>query len=211
MSATTNESTNQSTIVGIFEELGDAQRAVDEFRRAGFREDQIGVAAQDPVQAARAESERQTEKRVEEGTVTGAIAGAGVGGLWAVGIAAGFLPAIGPVIAGGILGSLVASVAGSAAVGGIAGALIGLEIHEDHAHFYSAELSAGRTLVTIRPEGRFDEASAIVSRNNGFDINHPVVAERADAHRHLRHVHLGTKQAHSESAGHVGPGGTVST
>lgn len=211
MTTQANESTNQSTIVGIFEELADAQRAVEELRRAAFREDQIGVAAQDPEQSARAEAERHKEKRVEEGTVAGAIAGAGVGGLWAIGIAAGLVPAIGPVIAGGVLGSLVASVAGTAAVGGLAGALVGLEIHEDHAHFYSTELSAGRTLVTVKPEGRFDEASAIISRNNGFDINHPDVAGRAHAHHHQRHMHLATKPGHAESAGHVGPGGTVSS
>ena len=34
----------QSTIVGVFEDRQQADRAVDDLRRAGFRDDQIGVA-----------------------------------------------------------------------------------------------------------------------------------------------------------------------
>src|SRR6185437_8752190 len=34
----------QSTIVGVFDDRLQADRAVDELRRAGFRDDQIGVA-----------------------------------------------------------------------------------------------------------------------------------------------------------------------
>ena len=34
----------QSTVVGVFDDRQQADRAVDELRRAGFRDDQIGVA-----------------------------------------------------------------------------------------------------------------------------------------------------------------------
>ena len=34
----------QSTIVGVFDDRLQADRAIDELRRAGFRDDQIGVA-----------------------------------------------------------------------------------------------------------------------------------------------------------------------
>ncbi len=38
--------TQTSTIVGVFEERPQAERAVDELRRAGFRDDQIRIAHQ---------------------------------------------------------------------------------------------------------------------------------------------------------------------
>ena len=34
----------KSTVVGVFEDRQQADRAIDELRKAGFRDDQIGVA-----------------------------------------------------------------------------------------------------------------------------------------------------------------------
>jgi uncharacterized protein (TIGR02271 family) len=93
-----------------------------------------------------------------------------VGALWALGIAAGMLPAIGPVIAGGLLASVLASAAGGAAVGGILGALVGLGIPEEEAKYYEGEFRAGRTLVTVKADGRYDEARAILSRHGAYDV-----------------------------------------
>jgi hypothetical protein len=200
---------NRSTIVGIFEDREDAQRAVADLRRAGFGEDQIGVITPDEGKTTAADQHRRAEHLVEEGATTGALAGASIGGLWAIAIAAHIVPGIGPVIAGGVLASFLASLLGTAAVGGLIGALIGLEIPDEEAHFYSDELSSGRTLLTVKPGERFDEAAAIIGRNNGFDINHPVVAERAAAHRRTRHIHLDKLSSHRDPTGHVGPGATT--
>src|SRR5687768_11362041 len=97
--------TQRTVVVGVFEDRHHAQKAVDELKRNGFTDAQIGVVAR--------EDERHTSKMTEEkgshaaaGAATGAAAGAGVGALWALGIAAGILPAIGPVIAGGLLASV---------------------------------------------------------------------------------------------------------
>src|SRR5262245_29682597 len=118
MAATTKR---QTTVVGVFTDAQQAQQAVQELRRAGFQEDQIGVVAKDK---AAGEIAKASDKgtHAATGAATGAVAGAGVGALWALGIAAGVLPAIGPVIAGGLLASVVASAAGGAVVAGIAGA-----------------------------------------------------------------------------------------
>ena len=37
----------RSTVVGVFNTRADAERAVDRLHRAGFRDDQIGIAARD--------------------------------------------------------------------------------------------------------------------------------------------------------------------
>src|SRR6185437_9412782 len=98
--------TKGSTVVGVFEDRQKAQQAVNELRRAGFREDEIGVISQnregDTAEAGKADR----GSHAGPGAATGAVAGAGIGALWALGIAAGMLPAVGPVIAGGILASV---------------------------------------------------------------------------------------------------------
>lgn len=154
----------QSNVVCAFEDRQQALRALDALRRAGFREDQIGILARDPVGVGE-------ETHAEEGALTGAVAGAGIGGLWAIGIAAGFLPAIGPVIAGGLLASILASAAGTAVVGGLVGALLGLGIPEEEANYFDTEFRAGRTIVTVRAEDRYDEALQLLRTYAGYDMS----------------------------------------
>lgn len=153
-------------VVGVFENRLQAQKAVQELKAAGFRDDQIGVAARDTEYKG---SDTEKGSYAEEGAVAGALGGAGVAGLWAIGIAAGVLPAIGPAIAGGLLASLLTSAVAGAAVGGLAGALIGAGIPEEEAHYYESEFKAGRTIVTVKANGRHDEAVAIIRRFGGYD------------------------------------------
>jgi hypothetical protein len=152
----------QTTVVGVFENHGDARQAVDQLKQAGFRNDQIGVVYRDSSgDEFVAEAE---DTYAEEGAATGALAGAGIGGLWAIGIAAGALPAIGPVVAGGTLAAILASAAGGAVTGGILGTLVGLGIPEDEARVYEEELHAGRTVVTVNVDGRHNDALNILKR-----------------------------------------------
>ena len=155
--------------VGVFDSIADAQQAVRELKTAGFTEDQIGFIAHDGDSVGRVKT-TSTESKAAEGATVGVAAGAGVGALWALGIAAGLLPAIGPIVAGGILGSILASAAGGAAVAGVAGALIGLGIPEDEAQYYEQEFRGGRPIVTVRADGGYAEALAIMERNHGFDM-----------------------------------------
>jgi hypothetical protein len=161
-------------VVGVFDERGAAMRAVEDLRRASFAESQLGVIARgtdtelrsSPVDEAPSEGSRWGE-----GAATGAVAGASIGALWALGIVAGVLPAIGPVIAGGVLASVLASAAGAAAVGGVLGALIGLGIPEEEARHYEREFHAGRTLVTVRANGRLDEVRTIFRRHGAREMD----------------------------------------
>jgi len=161
------------TIVAVFQDDSKAQQAVRELKQAGFRDDQLGVVSHDR----NAVGEKHTEgTHVTEGAVTGVAAGAGIGALWALGIAAGFMPVIGPVVAGGLLASVLASAAGGAAIAGIVGALVGLGIPEEEAQYYEGEFKAGRTIVTVKPEGRYDEAWAILSRYGAYNKQSTPVA-----------------------------------
>jgi len=161
--------TKRSTVVGVFEDHRQAQQAVEELKRAGFREDEIGVISHNQDRGStRAEADDRAS-HAGTGAVTGAVTGAGAGALWAIGIAAGVLPAIGPVVAGGILASILASAAGTAVAGGIVGALIGLGIPEEEAHYYESEFKSGRTIVTVKTESRYDEARGILHRFGAYD------------------------------------------
>jgi hypothetical protein len=157
--------TRRATTVGVFESREHAQQAVNELRRMGFRESDIGVAARDSERVTVARDDDDTGSNVAAGAGIGVAAGAGVGALWGIGIAAGLLPAIGPVIAGGTLAAIAASAATGAAAAGLAGALIGLGIPEDEARAYESEFHAGRTIVTVNARDRFDEAVSVLQRH----------------------------------------------
>src|SRR5262245_30662135 len=123
--------------VGVFADRADAERALEDLRRAGFRDSQIGLVSRDK---SRAGAKKQEGTDAEEGGVAGAVAGAGVGALVGLGILSGVIPGIGPAVAGGTLGVILANAAGGAAIAGVAGALIGLGIPEAEAKHYEREL-----------------------------------------------------------------------
>jgi len=164
-------SSQRSTVVGVFNDRSQAQQAVKDLRQAGFREDQIGVVAREGENVAGAEHVGDKGSHVATGAATGVAAGAGIGALWALGIAANILPGIGPVISGGILASVLASAAGGAAIAGIAGALIGLGVPEHEAQYYENEFHQGRILVTVKADGRYDEAWAILQRYGAYNTS----------------------------------------
>ncbi len=166
MTTTTHKRT---TAVGVFANREQAQKAVTELRRLGFRESDIGVASRDgePVEGANEVSDAGT--KTATGAGIGAAAGVGLGALWGIGILAGLVPGIGPAIAGGTLGVLLSSAGAGLVASGIAGALIGLGLSETDAKYYEGEFKSGRTLVTVKADGRYDEAMAVLRRFGGYD------------------------------------------
>lgn len=156
----------RTTAVGVFEDRTQAQRVIQELKRVGFTESQIGMTGRHDVDAAVGED---VETYAAEGGMTGLAAGAGVGALWGLGIVAGLLPAIGPAIAGGTLAAILSSAAAGAAAAGLAGTLIGLGIPKDEAEYYEEELKAGRFVVTVHAGDRYDEAVAILRQFGSYD------------------------------------------
>jgi uncharacterized protein (TIGR02271 family) len=161
----------RSTVVGVFEDRHQADRAIAELKRAGFREDQIGVITRRDETLATADDVDTDDTHADSGALTGALAGAGLGALAGLGILAGVIPVIGPAIAGGTLGVILSNAAVGAGVAGLAGALIGAGIPEEEASYYEGELSAGRTLVTVQANGRASEATTILRRHGAYDMS----------------------------------------
>ncbi|HEX3246541.1 MAG TPA: YsnF/AvaK domain-containing protein, partial [Chloroflexota bacterium] len=164
------KTSSRSTVVGVFPDRAGAERAIDDLKRSGFRDDQIGIAARDAED--REGSIRSTgEDKAGDaagGAAGGAVTGGVVGGVLGA-LAAGLIPGIGPVIAGGILAGVLGGAAVGAAAGGLIGALTGMGVSEDDARYYDEEFRGGRTLVTVKADDRYDEARGILHRHGGYD------------------------------------------
>jgi hypothetical protein len=155
------QATDRTTVVGAFENRRDAERAVEDLHRAGFRDDQIGFATRGDDRVKRGRTIEGTDTHAGGGTAGGLVTGGVIGGILGA-LAAGLIPGIGPVIAGGILAGVLGGAAVGAVAGGLLGALMDMGVPEEEAHYYNREFEAGRTIVTVRADGRAPEARSIL-------------------------------------------------
>jgi hypothetical protein len=170
-------SANQATTVGVFASREAADRAIADLKKAGYKDNQIGLISKDSSgKAVKRDGAGAADTNAGEGAAIGAAAGA-AGGIATgvavgVGMLAGVIPVIGPFIALGTLGTILAAGATGAAAGaatlGLAGALIGWGIPEDEAKYYEGRVQAGQHLVTV--EGRSDyDAREMFTRHGAYD------------------------------------------
>jgi hypothetical protein len=157
----------RTTVAGVFTDRGAAQSAVDDLKRMGFTDGQIGVIA---AQSDDLRVNHHTGLWIAEGSVVGAATGAGIGALWALGVAAQVFPPLGVVVGGALMAFLVSAGAG-AAIGTMLGALTAAGIPDDEARFYEAEIRAGRTLVTVEATSRANEAYEVLRRHGAYDMD----------------------------------------
>ena len=163
---------NRSTVVGVFEDRRQADQAVAELKKAGFRDDQIGVAMRQAEATSEATAAGDSgDTYAEEGGVAGILTGLGLGALAGLGVLSGVIPVVGPAIAAGTLGVILSNAAAGAAAAGLTGALIGYGIPEEEAEYYHSEFEAGRAIVTVTVDGRADEATAILRRFGAYDMS----------------------------------------
>jgi hypothetical protein len=73
-----------------------------------------------------------------------------------------------PPVASGFLASVVNSIAGKTPHLGPAETLIALDIPEEDARYYESQLKTGATLLTVKADGRYDEAWSILQAHGGF-------------------------------------------
>jgi hypothetical protein len=182
--------TVRNTVVGVFHNHHSAQQAVNELKRAGFTESEIGV-----VSRHHDVDDESNETYVAEGGAAGLATGAGIGALWGLGIVAGVMPVIGPAIAGGTLAAILSSAAAGAAAAGVAGALVGLGVSKEEAEFYEDEVEAGRTVVTVRAASRSLEAERILRQYGAYDMRTP------EAERMMPPMQAASTSATGEVAG----------
>ncbi len=158
-----------NTTVGVFATRDAADQAVADLRRAGYRDDQIGVVAKDAGgRTVKRDGSGAEETNAAEGWAIGAAVGGGALALGSLAVSFGVIPVIGPVLAVGTLGAALLSAAGGAAAGGLVGALIGWGIPDEDARYYEGQVHAGKYLVTVEC-GQGDDARSVLSRHGGYD------------------------------------------
>ena len=153
---------DRHTVIGLFQDVSGARRAIDSLKEYGFPDEKIGVAMRDRTQ--QEEMRSDTGTKAVEGAASGAVGGGIVGGL--IGLLAGVgaiaIPGIGPIIAGGVLGSTLAGAGIGATAGGIGGALIGMGLREDEAKHFENALKGGGVLVAVEAGPQATEARRIL-------------------------------------------------
>jgi len=174
-------------VVGMFDNVRDAEAAVRDLRNAGVQDADISFVGRDKDEATMASNEYLAEGHSEaaEGAGLGATSGTVVGGLTGLLVGLGILaiPGVGPVIAAGTLATALGTTALGAgigaAAGGLLGALVGAGVPEEDAHIYAEGIRRGNALVMARVDDTMvDTTIDIMDRHNVVDID-----ERAQSYR----------------------------
>ena len=173
------------TVVGLFDNFDEAQSVVRDLVNAGFRREDISIAANQAASGYNEDALSSTDgDTAGTGHAVGKDAGigAGIGGVigLVVGLGALTIPGIGPILAAGPLAAALGVTAGStvtgAVIGGVAGGLIGALTHigvpKEHAEYYAEGVRRGGTLVTVNsPDDQAQEAVDILNGHGAVDID----------------------------------------
>lgn len=160
------------TIIGVFNEVNSAERAINDLKLAGFTPNSISIITRDPGASTSTDVVTETEgNEAAKGAVTGAVGGGTLGAVlgWLLaGGAAVLIPGVGPIIAAGVLGATVTGALVGGSIGSIASALAGSGIPEEHAQEYEEHVRGGRTLVSaIVPNGMMLQSARDIFERNG--------------------------------------------
>jgi hypothetical protein len=177
MSATAGRNT---TVVGTFDDVDRANRAMSALLENGFLKEHVGMvykADRGPsrkevgdTEGATYRDEKPQEVNEGQGAFTGALAGLGIGAAAGLAVLSGAIPVVGPAIAAGTLGVLLTNAAAGAGLGGLVGALVGKGVAEWDARFFEGEFEAGRVIMTIDAPGRVDQALSLLRAHGARDV-----------------------------------------
>lgn len=152
------------TVVGLFDNREQAEKAVSALRGRGFYEE-ISVVATDRSKSGGGKNEENTEGSLASGVGTGGV----LGGLAGLAMSAGALviPGIGPIVAAGPIAGMLSG----AATGGIAGGLIDWGIPSERGKYYESKVKEGKILASVRTdESKINDAAIIMRENGAKDV-----------------------------------------
>ncbi len=164
----------KQTVVALFKNYRDAERAVDAATHSGFDRDSISIMATP-------NPSHETRPAAEERSVSPA-AGAAVGGIAGavLGLTALAIPGVGAVVAAGPLAAALSATGAAAGSGGLAGVLAGLGVSEDDAQYYAKGVYDGGAVVAIHTDDAGTERAEKTLREFG-----PASVKRPAAALHL--------------------------
>ncbi len=134
----------EECVVGVYDSIERAERAVRILKLADFRPEQISIVASNR----KAKPEVVEELKLGDDSVRDAAVGAGLGGI--LGILAGIGLAVSPIA--GMIVFLIGPIGGAATgtvVGGLVGAMFGWGVRKDQIESYEQMVRAGKVLVIV--------------------------------------------------------------
>jgi hypothetical protein len=149
---------NESSAIGIYDDIEKAEHAIDELRHAGFRSDEIGiighVADGDvPTPPAMHDPEENAMSAVARGGVIGAVVGA---------LVVLVIPGIGAIAGMGRWFDVVGGAALGACACGVLQAFSSFLFWKPRTRLYAAALGNGNFIVTVTNLARRDEAVSLL-------------------------------------------------
>lgn len=162
------------TVVAIFDNYSNAERAARQIKDQGLRTDDISIIAKDDegYKGNNATMENNTglnmginPKGVNDNISDGVITGGILGGLAGLLIGAGsmVIPGLGIVAAAGPITGLLSG----AVTGGIVGGLVDLGIPENKSRQYETDIKAGKILFSMKTDDDKVDSIGSILRNNG--------------------------------------------
>ncbi len=161
------------TVLGVFDDTMQAEKAVDELQRKGVRKEDISIVARESMVKESDSGGRRREgettmgfgQDISGGVSTGGAIG-GVAGLLA-GVGALAIPGIGPIVAAGP----IAAALSGAVTGGIAGGLIDWGIPEDVGERYEQRVKEGKIVAMARTnEEKINQAADVFRRHGAKEV-----------------------------------------
>ncbi len=152
------------TVIGVFNNREQAEKAISQLRDSGFDTNEISILAKG--RGKKGGDEEEGGAVLDMGTATdGATTGGVLGGIAGLALGAGALaiPGLGPIIAAGPIAGLLSG----AATGGIAGGLIDWGIPEQRGRYYEGEVKKGRVLAAVRTHEQKIKSAVNIMRQNG--------------------------------------------
>jgi uncharacterized protein (TIGR02271 family) len=158
--------TENKTVVGLFDDMSDAEKAVERLVDSGVPRDKIGIVAGNESGKY---SDVTSKGQVGKGVAGGAGAGAALGGGFGLiaGLASLAIPGFGPVIAAGPIAAALTGAGIGAAAGGLIGGLTQAGVHESDAAYYAEGVRRGGVLVTVRTNETLADRSADILDDAG--------------------------------------------
>ncbi len=176
--------TIMSTVIGVFTNRPQAERAAAEIRSEGISDDRISVVAREgyihgdnndtndsfvnTTKGAR-DSERTDNAEDDQNLSSGTTTGGALGGVTGLLAGAGLftIPGLGPILA---LGPIVSGLAGATA-GGIAGSLVDMGISPERSEHYEADVERGGILTAVECEqSKINDVATVFRRNGAKDV-----------------------------------------
>lgn len=150
------------TVLGVFNDVDQAEKAADELQKKGFSRNGISIVAKESSTGRGGDRDRETMNQdLSQGVSTGGAVG-GAAGLMA-GIGALAIPGIGPIVAAG---PIAAALTG-AVTGGVAGGLLDWGVPEETGRKYEEKVKEGKIVAAVKTSDEKVQDAADILRRNG--------------------------------------------